>query len=192
MKKYLVILFFGIFATLQIAAGQNRFQMGLIGGLNFSTLEGNTITDYYGINAGLLGTIKLTENKQIGIELLYSQNGEYLSPFYPPVSYGTIRLNHIEIPVHIDWLLKKEKTDINYTGQLQFGLAYTKLLNHYIEDDRGTNLTDQVLYTDTDAIVVQGGVSYFFTDQVGINLRATHSLNAALFWSLSARIVYLL
>ena len=166
--------------------------MGLIGGLNFSTLEGNTITDYYGINAGLLGNIKLTKNKQIGIELLYSQNGEYLLPFYPRVSYGTIRLNHIEIPVHIDWLLKKEKTDNNYTGQLQLGLAYTKLLNHYVENDMGTNITDQVLYTDTDAMVVQGGLTYLFTDQVGVNLRATHSLNKVLFWSLSARIVYLL
>lgn len=192
MRKYFAILIFGIFTTLQIASGQNRFQMGLIGGLNFSELEGNAITDYYGINAGLLGNIKLTKNKQIGIELLYSQNGEYLLPFYPPVSYGIIRLNHIEIPVHIDWLLKKEKTDTKYTGQLQLGIAYTKLLNHYIEDDMGTNLTDQVLFTDTDAIVIQGGFTYFFSNQVGLNLRASHSLNKALFWSLSARIVYLL
>ncbi len=192
MKKYLVILFFGIFTTLQITSAQNRFQMGLIGGLNFSELEGKAITDYYGINAGLLGNIKLTENKQIGIELLYSQNGEYLLPIYPPANYGTIQLNHIEIPVHVDWLIKKEKTDTDYTGQLQLGIAYSKLLNHYIEDDMGINLTDQVLFKDTDAIVVQGGLSYFFADQVGLNLRASHSLNKALFWSLSARIVYLL
>lgn len=192
MKKYLVILFFGIFLIPQIASTQSRFQMGLIGGLNFSELEGNTITDYYGINAGLLGNIKLTKNKQIGIELLYSQNGEYLLPFYPPVSYGTIRLNHIEIPVHIDFLLKKEKTGTKYTGQLQLGIAYTKLLNHYIEDDMGINLTEQVLFTNTDAIVVQGGLTYLFTDHIGVNLKATHSLNKALFWTLSARIVYLL
>jgi len=62
VKKYLVLLFFGIFTTLQIISAQSRFQMGLIGGLNFSELEGNTITDYFGINAGLLGNIKLANN----------------------------------------------------------------------------------------------------------------------------------
>jgi len=111
VKKYLVILFYGIFLTSQVLSAQSRFQMGLIGGLNFSELEGNTITDYFGTNIGLLGNIKLTNNKQIGIELLYSQNGEYILPSsFPFVEYGTIRLNYIEIPVHIDWLIKKKKT----------------------------------------------------------------------------------
>ena len=102
------------------------------------------------------------------------------------------RLNYIEIPVHIDWLIKKKKTDTNYIGQLQWGVAYAKLLNHYVEESTGVDLTDQVIFDDTDAIVIQGGLIYHFTNNVGLNLRMTHPLNQALSWTLSARIVYLL
>ena len=53
-------------------------------------------------------------------------------------------------------------------------------------------MTDQVIFNDTDAIVIQGGFTYLFTEKVGLNLRLTYPLNQALFLSLSARIVYLL
>ena len=46
--KLALVLF--LFLNIQITNAQlERFQTGLIGGLNFSELEGEGITDYFGI-----------------------------------------------------------------------------------------------------------------------------------------------
>ena len=85
---------------------EQRFSLDLVAGLNFSELEGNSITDYFGINAGLIGSARLKKKTQLSLELLYSQNGEYILPTsFPTIEYGTIRLNYLEIPLHIDWFL---------------------------------------------------------------------------------------
>lgn len=84
-----------------------KFNAGIIGGLNFSELEGSELTDYIGLNLGLIGTMKLSRKHQMGIELLFSQNGEYIIPeYYPKVEYGKIRLNYIEVPIKVeDWTI---------------------------------------------------------------------------------------
>ena len=57
---------------------QNRFEGSVVAGLNYSELEGSSIVDFFGPNVGLIGTAKLTNRCQLSIELLYSQNGEYI------------------------------------------------------------------------------------------------------------------
>ena len=39
-----------------------RFNLGLIAGLNFAELEGEGITDYFGVNAGLLGMKRIVSD----------------------------------------------------------------------------------------------------------------------------------
>jgi hypothetical protein len=51
-----IILLISLLFFLQhkLICQEQRFNAGLIAGLNFAELEGNEITDYYGINAGYL------------------------------------------------------------------------------------------------------------------------------------------
>lgn len=172
---------------------QNKtFNVGLIAGLNFSELEGEEITDYFGVNTGVLSTMKLSKNFQLGLELLYSQNGEYILPkYHPQINYGKIRLNHIEIPIHLDWLVRIFKKDNFHNVNFNLGVAYTRLLNYYAEDSQNREVTEDIIYDKKDALLAQAGLVYSFTKNIGLNLKATLPIRVTgVGWTLAARIIY--
>lgn len=186
-----------VFFTFQIvsAKAQNSpFNAGIIAGLNFSELEGNGITDYFGLNAGLLGTARIAKHSQIGIELLFSQNGEYILPeYYPALQYGQVWLNHIEIPVHIDWLIGVFQREKFYDWNLNIGVAYTKMIGYKVKDDEGTNVTNEIIYKNKDAYLLQAGTTYHFTKKVALNLKASLPIRIdGLNWTLAARMIYMM
>lgn len=195
MKKLIVLtISLTIISHLAFAQAQaQKFGTGMIAGLNFAQLEGEEITDYLGWNTGIMGSFQLSKKRQISIELLFSQNGEYILPaFHPDLSYGKIRLNHLEIPIHYDWLLSDHKKDYR-NWQFQAGVAYTKLLNYKIADSQGMDITEQVIYKNDDALLVQPGLIYLFTKQMGLNLKASMPLRKeGLSWTLAARLVYVI
>lgn len=191
MKKMLFCL------VLQLAGlstyGQDRiFNAGIILGLNFAELEGDGVTDYFGLNTGLIATARLSGKWQVGVEFLFSQNGEYILPeFYPPVRYGNIWLNHLEVPVHIDYLIDflpgNDRQDLN----INLGIAYTRLFGYRAEDALGNEVSDQIVYDGKEAFLLQPGMIYYFTDRLGLNLKATlPTSEARLDWTLAARMIY--
>jgi len=192
LPKHISYLFFLL--PYLLSAQNQRFQSGLIVGLNFSELEGESITDYYGWNTGIMGIAKLSERTQLGVEFLFSQNGEYILPsYYPVIEYGKIRLNHLEIPVHVDRLIKSDPTMDWYNGSITLGLAYTRLLGYHLEDAEGQVITEEIIYNKKDALNIQAGVIYYFTKKTGMNLRTSFPLHDGfLDWTISARFVYLI
>lgn len=178
--------------TLQ--AQHPRFKAGVVAGLNFSELTGKTSTDYYGLNVGILGTARLSKHTQAGLEFLFSQNGEYILPeFYPELEYGTIWLNHIEIPFHLDWLIGVFEKDQFYDWNLNIGVAYTKLIGYRVEDLNKVDVTDQIVYENKEAYLLQAGTTYHFTKNIGLNLKASLPIRIdGLSWTLAGRLVYLL
>lgn len=172
----------------------STFNAGIIAGLNFAELEGEGLTDYFGLNAGLLGTARLSNSFQLGIELLFSQNGEYILPeYYPPVAYGNIWLNHIEIPVHIDWLINLFKENRRPDVNFNIGLAYTRIISHRAEDTFRNDVSPLVRYGDRDACHLQPGMVYYFTERAGLNLKASLPIRSRrLDWTVAARMVYML
>ena len=170
-----------------------RFNAGLAGGLNFAELEGDGITDYYGLNAGMLGTARLSKHSQLGLEILFSQNGEYILPeYYPAINYGRVRLNHIEIPVHFDVLIGIFERDEFYDWRLHFGMAYTRLVSYSVENINKENVDDQIIYGNREAMLLQAGTSYHFTKHFGINFRASLPLRIdGLSWTLASRAIYM-
>ena len=186
---FYIVLFFS--SSSSLTAQNQRFSAGVIAGLNFSELEGNDITAYSGINAGVVAMAKISKNTQLGIELLFSQNGEYILPeFYPSIEYGRIRLKHLEIPLYLNRQIRSSKDKGYIDWQLHFGVAFIKLLDHYLENNQGIDITKEVVYDKKEAVVLQAGVHYFFTKQVGINLKASFPLTIDLDWTIAARIVY--
>lgn len=189
------ILVISIFVLISqgLNAQHPRFQAGLIGGLNFAELEGEKITSYAGLNAGLLGTARFAKHAQIGLEFLFSQNGEYILPErYPAVKYGKIRLNHLEIPVHLDLLIGVFEREKFYDLNLGLGLAWTRLLGHYVEDIDGQNVSDQVIYGNRETLLLQPAMTCKFTPKIGLNLKASLPVRVdGLSWTLAGRLVYL-
>lgn len=190
-------IFFSIFTLLSLSffdcsAQTSRFKAGVVAGLNFSELEGDGITDYLGINAGIIGTARLSEHSQFGMEILFSQNGEYILPkSYPSLQYGQIWLNHIEVPIHIDWLIGVFQRDKFYDWNLNIGIAYTRLLSYNIENSNKVNVNDQIVYNNKEALLLQAGTNYNFTKNIGLNLKASLPIRIeGLNWTLAARLVY--
>lgn len=196
MKLIKVIALTAFFALqLVVAKSQNaRFNAGIIAGLNFSELEGDGITDYFGLNAGLIGTARIAKHAQIGIEFLFSQNGEYVLPsFYPQIQYGQIRLNHIEIPVHIDWLIGVFQREKFYDWNLNIGVAYTRLIGYTAKNMEGMEVTNQIVYENREAYLLQAGTTYNFTKKLALNFKASLPVRTdGLSWTLGARIIYMM
>ena len=197
MKKktcFKLLIFALILAGHTLQAQQARFKAGVVAGLNFSELTGKNSTDYYGLNVGILGTARLSKHTQAGLEFLFSQNGEYILPeFYPELEYGTIWLNHLEIPFHLDWLIGVFEKDQFYDWNLNLGVAYTKLIGYRVEDLNKVDVTDQIVYGNKEAYLLQAGTTYHFTKNIGLNLKASLPIRVdGLNWTLAGRLVYLL
>jgi Outer membrane protein beta-barrel domain len=196
MKKSLTYFILVTLLSLQsmaVIAQDSRFNGGIICGLNFAELEGSDIMDYFGLNTGLIGTVSLTKKTQLGIEFLFSQNGEYILPeYYPQLQYGRIRLNHIEIPLHINWLISSLQKNGFYNCRLNFGLAYTRLLSYKIQNLEKFEVSNQIIYNKKDAYILQFGTIYNFTKKIGLNLKASMPIRRqALDWTLAARMIYM-
>jgi hypothetical protein len=193
-KTYLLFFSFSFLLFIYIDAQDSRFNAGFIAGLNFAALEGNGTTNYIGLNTGIIGTAKITRHSQLGMEILFSQNGEYILPkFYPALQYGQVWLNHVEVPVHIDWLIGVFQKDKFYDWNLNIGLAYTRLLSYNIETIDKVNINDKIIYANKDAILLQAGTTYNFTKKMGINFKASLPIRInGLSWTLAARLIYMI
>ena len=194
MAKSILGFLLIIFCSIHAPAQTSRFSAGVIGGLNFAELEGNDLTDYFGLNVGLLGAMRLSKKTQLGLEFLFSQNGEYILPtYYPNIQYGKIQLNHLEIPVYLDWLLSGVRNDKSYSLHLNVGLAYARLMNYKVESIEKIDVSEQIIYTNKEAYLMQVGTTYNLSKKIGLNLKATLPIRReALDWTLAARVVYVL
>jgi len=184
-----------IYFTCFVSSGQTpRFNAGIVCGLNFAELEGNGITDYIGLNTGIIGTAKLSKHSQLAVEILFSQNGEYILPkFYPALQYGQIWLNHVELPIHIDWLVGELKKGKFYVWNLNIGIAYTRLLGYNVETIEKVNVDDRIVYDKKEALLLQAGTTYHLTKNCGLNFKASMPIRIqGLSWTLAARFLYII
>lgn len=193
-KTYLLFFSFSFLLFIYSDAQDSRFNAGFVAGLNFAALEGNGTTNYSGLNTGIIGTAKITRHSQLGMEILFSQNGEYILPkYYPALQYGQVWLNHVEVPVHIDWLIGVFQKDKFYDWNLNIGLAYTRLLSYNIETIDKVNVNDKIIYANKDAILLQAGTTYNFTKKLGLNFKASLPIRIEeLNWTLAARLIYMI
>jgi len=189
-------LFFCSLVTLMmfysLKAQSSTFNAGFVLGINFAELEGDGITDYFGLNAGLVSTFQFWKNSHIGLEFLYSVNGEYILPdAYPNISYGKIQLQHLEVPLYFSHFFEVQKREKILKCSVQAGLAYHHLFNYYLETNDGIDITPQVLITKPSAWHGKVGFSYYITPQTIINLRTTIPTDSALDWTWAVRGIWM-
>lgn len=192
MKKSKCLLCFLLLITIGLNGQDRRFHAGLIIGTNIAELEGQSLTDYLGWNTGVIAAARLNQRAELGLELLFSQNGEYILPaFYPALSYGKTRLNHIEVPLHFSYLSPDYYRGTLQQWKLNLGLAYARLLNHHVEDADGMTVTEQVIYDDVEAFLIQAGLNYRVFTRTELNLKASLPIRKkGLDWTLALRLVY--
>jgi opacity protein-like surface antigen len=191
MAKSVLFFLLVMLGSFHAFAQTSRFKAGFVGGLNFAELEGSDLTDYFGLNVGLLGAMRLGNKTQLGIEFLFSQNGEYILPsYYPNIQYGAIQLNHLEIPVYFDWLLSGVRNNKSYSLHLNVGVAYARLMSYKVQSIEKIDISDQIIYTNKEAYLVQAGTTYNLSKKIGLNLKATLPIRKeGLDWTLAARVV---
>jgi hypothetical protein len=193
--QYIAIQILFLVLTLPSLSQTNykRFNAGVIAGLNFAELEGKGRTDYYGINAGLKGCFRFSKHTQLGLEMLYSRNGEYILPaYYPPLEYGKINLSHLEVPLYIEWLIGVFERENFYDWRIQLGGAYASLFHYKVFDKDDRNVTDEIIYKDKTAVLLQAGTSYFITKNIGIHFRSSLPVQAdGLSWTMAFRMEYM-
>ena len=141
-----------------------RFNAGLIAGLNASDIG-------VGWNAGVMGGIDATEYLHFSIELLFSQNGEYLVPdFYPNLDFTKVRFNYIEIPIGINYRIEKKDEFSHRKGWLRAGLTYAQLLDYQtlVNND---DVSDQIQLGKKNALLFNFGGAFFLQKNWGIDVR---------------------
>jgi len=116
-----------------------------------------------------------------------------LPAYYPNIQYGAIQLNHLEIPVYFDWLLSGVRNNKSYRLHLNLGVAYARLMGYKVQSIEKEDISDQIIYTNKEAYLVQAGTTYNLGKKIGLNLKATLPIRKeGLDWTLAARVVYVM
>ncbi len=176
MKKITII--FLLVLCSYLGYGQT-FSGGLVLGSNFSQIDGDAVAGYskFGVNAGFISEIPITENWIIGFEILFSQKGSatrssFVSRSGVVGNRFKIIWDYAEIPI----LIKYRDT----RGGLTFGVgaSFNRLVrNKYIED--GLDLTESYFSNSQPKnldINAMAEMTYMFSDFFGLNLRTGYSL----------------
>lgn len=172
MKHICLILF--LLGTSSIFSYSQRFEGGVLGGLNASQVDGDTYSGYNkpGIVAGGYVQTNLSRTVFSGMELKFSQKGSRKNP--DPKSTDDqikyiMRLNYVDIPVYLGI-----RTSDNIS--ILAGLSAGYLVNGTEFDNYGKFVKeDQHSFNDFD---VQGFLGFRFqlTERLFIDLRGAYSI----------------
>lgn len=111
---------------------QQKFNAGVIVGLNGSQLSGDTYSGYNqpGIYGGLFVQTTLSNEMQLNFDVAFSQKGSRHNPRPEKGDFSQyyLRLNYIEIPVYLSIPIKKiDKISA------EVGVCYATLLDYFEE-----------------------------------------------------------
>lgn len=157
---------------------KKRFNAGLVVGLNSSELAGKGLDSFFGWNAGVLGITSITKHSHFSLELLFSQNGEYLTPeAYPNLEFSKIRLNFIEVPFQYNFQLQQSEDINDRKGWLRAGLAFVHLLDYEVRVGE-ENVSEQIIWGKENAWLVNFGGTFFLNQHWGIDVRMSLPIDA--------------
>ncbi|MEK8180938.1 porin family protein [Flavobacterium buctense] len=159
MKKAIGILL--LLASFTSVNAQ-MLKLGLKGGANFSTLEGNNIegSTYTSFHFGAVLEFKLLENLSLQPELVYSSQGTKINE----AAFDDINYNYITVPVMAKFYLTKNKLSFEAGPQFSF------LVNE--------NVADQ-FEGETFDFGIAGGLGYNITDNFFLQARYIAGLTEA-------------
>lgn len=159
-----------VFCLAALSAQAQRFKTAVVAGLNMAQIDGDDLAGYRqpGINAGLRTSAQLSDRWQLGLELLFSQQGSDRGPDDPFLTnYDRIRFNMVEVPAMIQFS--------EWKIQLAAGLSYSRLINYRIRDLGGNNIASNFDIDRNNVSVLLGG-TYFPSEKWGLDVRWTRAM----------------
>ncbi|WBM75502.1 outer membrane beta-barrel protein [Saprospira grandis] len=172
-----LILWMGTLPLLaQSSDYQNRFSASIIAGVNMAQIDGDDAAGYTkpGLNLGARGTARLAPIWDLGVEILFSQQGSQSPSLQGAPRNFYLHLNNIEVPVLIllkDWEISTEDGKDSY-HRMQFGagLSYNRILNATV----AINGQDDPAVIDNfrkDYVMIVADLTFYFTKNWGLNVR---------------------
>ncbi len=159
-----------VFCLAAFSVQAQRFKTAVVAGLNVAQIDGDDLAGYRqpGINAGLRTSAQLSDKWQLGLELLFSQQGSDRGPDDPFLTnYDRIRFNMVEVPAMIQFS--------EWKIQLAAGLSYSRLINYRIRDLGGSNIASNFDIDRNNVSVLLGG-TYFPSEKWGLDVRWTRAM----------------
>jgi len=162
--SFLVFFFFTF-----ICLNAQTFNAGVLGGINFSQIDGDFTNGYNlrGLNVGGHLEVNLTNEKwSTSLELLYSSEGSTDSRVVGEV-LKEARLKLIQIPVYLNYYPVAN-------WKFSFGGMYGRIFNFNLEDLDGRDIAEQVDF-ESNLFYVTGGFTWFITDHIGLGVHLAKS-----------------
>jgi opacity protein-like surface antigen len=171
MKRFAVLIFLTVFAG--IAGFSQKFEGGVLGGLNASQVDGDTYNGYKkpGIVAGGYVITNLSRNLFAGMELKFSQKGSRnidSLAINGQIKY-VMRLNYVDLPVYLG-------IRTNDRISILLGLSPGFLLS-------GTEYNDYGKFTEQDQhpfnsfdLEAMLGFRFKITNRIFVDLRGAYSV----------------
>ena len=178
---FLVMILTALSLHAQNRALKNRFNAGVVLGVNTSQIDGDQYMGYdkFGFFAGIRGIARFTKKSELVIEMLYNRKGSRdPDQLVPGTSSGRfISLDYIEVPI-----LFHLKVDGKLgAGGLEFGISYGQLFGARIKEHiNNINFPSFAAIRDDFnnddlALIIGGGV--FLNDHIRLMARLNYSLN---------------
>lgn len=171
MKKFVLMFLFAILANSLFA---QRFEGGIIGGLNASQVDGDTYSGYHKPGVALGGYVQTDISKTVfaGMELKFMQKGsrniDSLAVDDEQIKY-IMRLNYIDLPVYLGFRTSDRISLL--VGMSSGYLISGKEFNDYgqlpVEDRHPFNSFDLQAFL---------GFRFQFTKRLFVDLRGAYSM----------------
>jgi len=164
-------------------ANSERFNAGLIIGLNVSQLDGDYFTGYdkTGLTGGIKGIVRLTPRLDFNMELLYSKKGSKIFSGNKlgssPIKDRIVDLSYVDVPFLFKWLLSDRENAFHVEG----GLIYARMIDSKITEQLRNPATEfsynSILNDfDSDDISWVGGLGYTWKGGLSIHSRFVFGL----------------
>lgn len=171
MKRLIILIFLIVFAC--ITGFSQKFEGGVLGGLNASQVDGDTYSGYKkpGIVAGGYVLANLSRNLFAGMELKFSQKGS--RNIDSLATNGQIkyimRLNYVDLPVYLG-IRTNDRVSVLLglsPGFLLTGTEYNDYGKFVVQDQHPFNSID---------LEAMLGFRFKLTDRIFIDLRGAYSV----------------
>lgn len=169
-RSYLFFVLMIFLCLTGLSAQAQRFKAAVVAGLNMAQIDGDDLAGYRqpGVNAGLRTSALLSDKWQLGMELLFSQQGSDRGPDDPFLTnYDRIRFNMVEVPAMIQFS--------EWKIQLAAGLSYSRLINYRIRDLGGNDIASNFDIQRNNVSLLLGG-TYFPSEKWGLDVRWTRAV----------------
>ncbi len=172
MKRIIIsALTIMLFLTISTSGeAQQRFKAAAVVGANFNQVDGDDLIGFHhlGLQGGLKVYTIFTERWEMGLSILYTQQGSKASADDFSLNYDKLQFNMVEVPVLLhfnEWKFK-----------LGTGFSYARMINYKVIDVTGADISAfQDYNSNIFSFIVE--TSLLVNENLSFNLRWSKSLS---------------